>query len=62
MNLLVAGAGGGLGRELVHQALSQLPLLGHGRLLLFMGTRDVCAPKRGTVTLRDYLAGVASPT
>ena len=27
-----------------------------GRLLLFMSTRDVCTPKRGTVRLRDYLA------
>lgn len=31
-----------------------------GRLLLFMGTRDVCTPKRGTVTLREYLTGVAA--
>ena len=28
-----------------------------GKLLLFMSTHDVCTPKRGTVTLRDYLAG-----
>jgi uncharacterized protein YbjT (DUF2867 family) len=27
-----------------------------GQLLLFMSTHDVCTPKRGTVTLRDYLA------
>lgn len=27
-----------------------------GRLLLFMSTRDVCTPKRGTTKLRDYLA------
>ena len=27
-----------------------------GRLLLFMSTHDVRTPKRGTVTLRDYLA------
>jgi uncharacterized protein YbjT (DUF2867 family) len=27
-----------------------------GRLLLFMSTHDVCTPKRGTVSLRDYLA------
>lgn len=27
-----------------------------GRLLLFMSTRDVCTPHRGTVKLRDYLA------
>jgi uncharacterized protein YbjT (DUF2867 family) len=33
-----------------------------GRLLLFMAVRDVCTPKRGTLTLREYLAGVASPT
>ena len=29
-----------------------------GRLLLFMSTHDVCTPHRGTVTLRDYLAGL----
>ena len=29
-----------------------------GKLLLFMSTHDVCTPKRGTVTLRDYLAGL----
>ena len=28
-----------------------------GRLLLFMSTHDVCTPKRGTLKLRDYLAG-----
>lgn len=27
-----------------------------GRLLLFMSTRDVCTPKRGTTKLCDYLA------
>ncbi len=32
-----------------------------GRLLLFMSTHDVCTPKRGTVKLRDYLAGLKSP-
>ena len=29
-----------------------------GRLLLFMSAHDVCTPHRGTVTLRDYLAGL----
>ena len=27
-----------------------------GKLLLFMSTHNVCTPKRGTVTLRTYLA------
>ena len=31
-----------------------------GRLLLFMSTHDVCTPKRGTVKLRDYLAGLGN--
>ncbi len=29
-----------------------------GKLLLFMSTHDVCTPRRGTVRLRDYLAGL----
>lgn len=32
-----------------------------GRLLLFMSTHDVCTPHRGTVKLRDYLAGLGKP-
>ena len=28
-----------------------------GKLLLFMSTHDACTPKRGTLKLRDYLAG-----
>ena len=28
-----------------------------GKLLLFMSTHDACTPRRGTVTLRTYLAG-----
>ena len=31
-----------------------------GRLLLFMSTHDVCTPQRGTVKLRDYLAGLGN--
>ena len=31
-----------------------------GRLLLFMSTHDVCTPRRGTVTLRSFLARQAT--
>ena len=32
-----------------------------GKLLLFMSTHDVPTPRRGTVKLRDYLAGLGKP-
>ncbi len=32
-----------------------------GRLLLFMSTHDACTPRRGTTSLRDYLAQADGP-